>query len=61
MNLHQTILSNLQKVRGSYPDVAESTGISYSTLKKIANKSIASPRYVHLEKLDKYFQNNPVN
>lgn len=54
--IHDYILDQLQASKGRWLEVAKDSGVPYSTIKKIAYRTIASPRVKHLEKLAAYFR-----
>jgi predicted transcriptional regulator len=54
--IHDYILDQLEASKGKWLEVAKGSGVPYSTLKKIAYRTIASPRVKHLEKLASYFR-----
>lgn len=56
--IHDYILDQLEASKGQWLEVAKESGVSYSTIKKIAYRTIASPRVKHLEKLAAYFRDS---
>lgn len=54
--IHDYILERLEASKGTWLEVAKRSGVPYSTLKKIAYRTIASPRVKQLEKLAAYFR-----
>ena len=55
-SVHDYVLGHLQASKGNWPTIAQESGVSYRTLKKIATGEIASPRVRNLEKLAEYFR-----
>jgi hypothetical protein len=49
------VLSSLERSRGTWPVIAESTGISYYTLTKIAQRTIDRPCVEHIQQLTDFF------
>jgi transcriptional regulator with XRE-family HTH domain len=58
-SLFQYVLSELQRTKGRWDDVAEKSGVSKRTIEKIANGEIADPRVTKIERLAAYFRANP--
>jgi len=55
-SLHQFVISRLQDAKGTWPIIAEATGVSKRTIEKIASEEIADPGVSHIEKLASYFR-----
>jgi transcriptional regulator with XRE-family HTH domain len=58
-SLYEFVMAQLQASKGSWPVVAESSGVSVRTISKIARREIEDPGISHVEKLAKYFRENP--
>ncbi len=54
--MHEYVLRELQAAKGSWPEVAERSGVSQRTLEKIARQEIVDPGVSHIEKLASYFR-----
>ena len=54
--LHEYVLDQLERSKGTWPEVAEGSGVSRRTLEKIARGEIADPGVSHIEKLAVYFR-----
>ena len=50
------VLSRLQSVKGTWPSVADGSGVPLRTLEKIARREIANPGVLHVERLARYFR-----
>lgn len=55
-SIHQYVLAELERVRPRWESVAAGSGLSISTIKKIANGEIEYPRVDKVEALAKYFR-----
>lgn len=55
-SIYQYVLDQLQEAKGTWPAVAEITGVSKRTIEKIANGDIKDPGVSHIEKLAGYFR-----
>jgi len=55
---YQFVLDGLASAKGSWPKVAEDTGVSKRTIEKIARREIANPGVRHIETLADYFEAN---
>jgi len=55
-SLYEFVISNLQAAKGTWPTIAEASGVSKRTLEKIASGEIADPGVSHIEKLANYFR-----
>jgi hypothetical protein len=55
-SIHGYVLAQLQKSKGSWPQVADQSGVALRTLEKIARQEIADPGVSHIEKLASYFR-----
>lgn len=55
-SLHEFVISQLQDTKGTWPAIAEATGVSLRTMQKIANGEIADPGVSHIEKLANHFR-----
>ncbi len=60
MTMHQSVLAELEKRKGRWPEVAEATGISKRTIEKIARQEIKNPGVSHIETLNQYFKSELV-
>lgn len=54
-NLYDFVMAELQKTKGTWPDVATGSGVSKRTLEKIARKEIPNPGVHTVQKLKDYF------
>jgi len=54
------VLDQLESSRGSWPLVAKKSGVSYSTLLKIAQRDIEDPGVSLVQRLHDYFKKNGV-
>lgn len=55
-SIHQSVLDELERRSGSWPEIAQKTGIPYHTLTKIAYRQIKDPGVSKIEALHNYFQ-----
>jgi transcriptional regulator with XRE-family HTH domain len=55
-SMHAFVLESLRSAKGTWPAVAEKTGISKRTIEKIASGEIENPGVSHIEKLANYFR-----
>lgn len=55
-SIYQYVLDQLSLTKGSWPSVAEATGISHRTIEKIARQETKDPGVSHIEKLAGYFR-----
>lgn len=55
-SIYDYVMSELESSKGTWPEVAEGSGVSRRTLEKIARKEINDPGVSHIEKLAKYFR-----
>lgn len=55
-SLHDYVIEQLQAAKGTWPRVAEASGVSRRTLEKIARREIVDPSVSHIEKLAAYFR-----
>lgn len=49
-------MTQLAQAKGTWPLIAEATGVSNRTIQKIASGEIADPGVSHIEKLAGYFR-----
>lgn len=56
ISIHAYVVDELQKAKGTWPQVAEATGIALSTIKKIARKEVADPGVSLIERLASHFR-----
>lgn len=54
--MHQFVIDQLQIAKGTWPAIAERTGISKRTIEKIANGDIKDPAVSNVETLSNYFR-----
>lgn len=59
-SLYEFVISRLQDSKGTWPAIAEATGVSNRTIQKIASGEIADPGVSHIEKLAAYFHDQAV-
>lgn len=55
-SMHDYVVTQLQNAKGTWPKVAEDTGISRRTIEKIARREVADPGVSLIEKLAGYFR-----
>ena len=55
-SMHAFVISRLQEAKGTWPVIAEATGMSNRTIQKIASGEIEDPGVSHIEKLAMYFR-----
>lgn len=55
-SIHEYVVSELQATKGSWPEVAEGSGVSLRTLEKVARREYKTHRFNTLEALYLYFQ-----
>lgn len=55
-NLLEYVLRKLEESRGTWPDIAEKTGVPYDTITKIAQRKIEDPKVSKLQTLADYFR-----
>lgn len=55
-SIYQFVIDSLQDMKGSWPVVANETGISKRTIEKIARKEIDDPGVKTVERLAAYFK-----
>lgn len=54
--MHAFVISRLHATKGSWPAIAEATGVSIRTIQKIASGEIEDPGVSHIEKLAGHFR-----
>lgn len=63
-SMYQYVLDQLSLAKGSWPSVAEATGIPYRTIEKIGRQETKDPGVSSIETLASYFRaqtpKNPV-
>lgn len=55
-SLYGYVMRQLAAAKGSWPKVANGSGVSLRTIEKIARREIADPGVSHVEKLAVYFR-----
>jgi len=55
-SVYEFVMDELEKTRGGWLDIASSTGISISTIKKIGYRDVENPGVLTIEKLAQYFR-----
>lgn len=55
-SLHAFVIAQLHEAKGTWPVIAEATGVSIRTIQKIASGDIADPGVSHIEKLAGHFR-----
>lgn len=60
-SIYEYVLDELQSAKGSWPEVADGSGVSVRTIAKIARREIKDPGVSHIEALASYFRSKPVN
>lgn len=56
-SIYQYVLDELQAVKGTWPTVAEESGIPLRSLEKIARREFKNPGVMQIEILARYFRN----
>lgn len=57
--MYQFVLDQLEESKGTWPAIAEATGISRSTIVKIARQEVSNPGVTYIERLAAYFRSRP--
>lgn len=57
--MYARVLGQLQAAKGKWPAVSAATGISRSTIAKIARREVCDPGVSLIERLDRYFDACP--
>jgi transcriptional regulator with XRE-family HTH domain len=55
-SIYAFVLGELERAKGTWPRVAEGSGVSQRTIEKIARREIQDPGVSHIEKLARYFR-----
>lgn len=55
-SIYQYVLDQLESAKGTWPEVAEDTGVSRRTIEKIARREVKNPGVSHIETLASYFR-----
>lgn len=55
-NMHAYVLLELERTKGTWPEVAKASGVSKRTIEKIARGEIADPGVSHIQKLANHFR-----
>lgn len=55
-DLHDYVLRKLNEAKGTWPTVAEGSGVPYDTITKIAQRQIGDPKVSKLQRLANYFK-----
>jgi hypothetical protein len=55
-SIYKFVLERLQEAKGTWPTVAEETGIPLRTLEKIARREVEDPGVSKIEILARYFR-----
>lgn len=55
------VMGQLEGAKGRWPEIAEASGVPYRTVQKIGSKKTLTPRIDSVEKLAKYFRENPAS
>lgn len=55
-SIYQYVLDELEAHKGTWPTIAEESGVNIATLKKIVYRTVENPGILHIEKLAKYFR-----
>lgn len=56
VSIYQYVIDQLARSKGTWPEVAEQSGVSRRTIEKIASGEIADPGVSHIEKLARHFR-----
>ncbi len=54
------VLQHLEATRGSWPTVADESGVSLDTIRKIAQRQTEDPKVGKVQKLANYFRDRQV-
>lgn len=57
--IHDYVVDQLQAAKGQWSRVAEDTGMSKRTIEKIARREVKDPSVSFIERLNKYFRDQP--
>jgi hypothetical protein len=60
-SLLDTVIAELDKRKGHWPEVAEGAGVPYKTLQKVAYRVVKDPGISIVEKLDRWLRANPLS
>ena len=55
-NIYDFVMAGLDQTKGSWPQVADGSGVSKRTLEKIARREIKDPGVSHIQALADYFK-----
>lgn len=55
-SIYEYVLQKLEQTKGTWPLVAKETGMSLSTIKKIARREVADPGVSLIERLHSHFK-----
>lgn len=53
---HERVVQRLQALKGRWPEIAREAGVSYRTLRKIADGTVKNPGTKTLEPIDRYLE-----
>lgn len=56
MNIHTYVLDQLELTKGTWPEVADGSGVPLRTVEKIARQEILNPGVHNIQILFDYFQ-----
>lgn len=59
--MHEFVVGKLAEAKGTWPSIAEATGVSKRTIQKIASREIEDPGVSHIERLARYFRDQQAN
>lgn len=60
-SMYELVLERLQEQKGSWPAIADGSGVSLRTIEKIARREIKDPGVSHIEKLASFFRGQRPN
>lgn len=55
-NIYDFVMAGLDQTKGSWPQVADGSGVSKRTLEKIARREIKDPGVSHIQAIADYFK-----
>lgn len=55
-SMYESVMADLEATKYRWPLIAEATGVSIRTIRKIASREIKDPGVSHIEKLAAYFE-----
>jgi DNA-binding Xre family transcriptional regulator len=56
LTTHERVVQRLQALKGHWPKIAREAGVSYRTLRKIADGTVKNPGTKTLEPIERYLE-----